>query len=185
VPDQTVQDSGGPRLRFVMPPGVWERLTGSETPADLYAAARELGLPVFLFQEGDDSEATRVFREIASAGGRDPDRRRIWHACPDGDYGETRLSEYAEKKRIEYFPLRDRYSGLFNDTRLDFIGRHAQGIIRRKSNIGEQIARGWHEGADTNVRVWTPVKKIIVPAAAAASFQVKSPVESCFVGDRS
>ena len=36
-----------------------------ETPADLYAAARELGLPVFLFQEGDDSEATRVFREIA------------------------------------------------------------------------------------------------------------------------
>ena len=36
-----------------------------ETPADLYAAARELGLPVFLFQEEDDSEATRVFREIA------------------------------------------------------------------------------------------------------------------------
>jgi hypothetical protein len=36
-----------------------------ETPADLYAAARELGLPVFLFQEGDDPEATRVFREIA------------------------------------------------------------------------------------------------------------------------
>jgi hypothetical protein len=36
-----------------------------ETPADLYAAAREVGLPVFLFQEGDDSEATRVFREIA------------------------------------------------------------------------------------------------------------------------
>jgi hypothetical protein len=36
-----------------------------ETPADLYAAAREFGLPVFLFQEGDDSDATRVFREIA------------------------------------------------------------------------------------------------------------------------
>jgi hypothetical protein len=36
-----------------------------EQPADLYAAARELGLPVFLFQEGDDPEATRTFREIA------------------------------------------------------------------------------------------------------------------------
>jgi hypothetical protein len=36
-----------------------------ETAADLCAAARELGLPVFLFQEGDDPEATRVFREIA------------------------------------------------------------------------------------------------------------------------
>ena len=36
-----------------------------ETPNDLYAGARELGLPVFLFQEGDDPEATRVFREIA------------------------------------------------------------------------------------------------------------------------
>ena len=66
---------------------------------------------------------------------------------------ETSLSDYAEKKRIEYFPLRDRYSGLFNDNRLDFIGRHAQGIIRRKSNIGDQIVRGWREGAETNVRV--------------------------------
>jgi hypothetical protein len=30
---------------------------------DLYTG--ELGLPVFLFQEGDDREATRTFREIA------------------------------------------------------------------------------------------------------------------------
>jgi len=36
-----------------------------ERPADLYAAARELGLPVFLFQEGDNPIATKVFREIA------------------------------------------------------------------------------------------------------------------------
>jgi len=36
-----------------------------ETPADLYAAARDLGLPVFLFQEGDDPAVTTVFREIA------------------------------------------------------------------------------------------------------------------------
>jgi hypothetical protein len=36
-----------------------------ETPADLYAAARELNVPVFLFQEGDDPVATEVFKEIA------------------------------------------------------------------------------------------------------------------------
>jgi hypothetical protein len=36
-----------------------------EEPADLYAAARELEVPVFLFQEGDDPTATKVFREIA------------------------------------------------------------------------------------------------------------------------
>jgi hypothetical protein len=36
-----------------------------EIPADLYAAARDLSFPAFLFQEGDDPEATRTFREIA------------------------------------------------------------------------------------------------------------------------
>jgi len=36
-----------------------------EQPADLYAAARELGVPVFLFQEGEDPVATEVFKEIA------------------------------------------------------------------------------------------------------------------------
>jgi hypothetical protein len=36
-----------------------------EAPADLHAAARELGLPVFLFQEGDDPHVARAFQEIA------------------------------------------------------------------------------------------------------------------------
>jgi hypothetical protein len=36
-----------------------------ETPTDLYSIARELGLPVFLFQEADDPAVTRTFREIA------------------------------------------------------------------------------------------------------------------------
>jgi hypothetical protein len=36
-----------------------------EIPADLFDGARGLGLPVFLFQEGDDPEASRSFREIA------------------------------------------------------------------------------------------------------------------------
>jgi hypothetical protein len=36
-----------------------------ETPADLYAVARDLGMRAFMFQEGDDPDATKVFREIA------------------------------------------------------------------------------------------------------------------------
>jgi hypothetical protein len=36
-----------------------------EIPEDLYAIARELGVPAFMFQEGDDPHVTTVFREIA------------------------------------------------------------------------------------------------------------------------
>ena len=36
-----------------------------ETPDDLYAAARELGFPVFMFQELDDPGAAKVFQGIA------------------------------------------------------------------------------------------------------------------------
>jgi len=36
-----------------------------ERDSDLYAIARELGLPAFLFQEGDHPGASRVFAEIA------------------------------------------------------------------------------------------------------------------------
>jgi hypothetical protein len=36
-----------------------------EPPADLYARARDLGVPVFLFQEGNDASAAVVYAEIA------------------------------------------------------------------------------------------------------------------------
>jgi hypothetical protein len=36
-----------------------------ERDSDLHAIARELGLPAFLFQEGDHPDASRVFAEIA------------------------------------------------------------------------------------------------------------------------
>jgi hypothetical protein len=36
-----------------------------ESPADLYAKARDLGVTVFLFQEGDDANAAVVYAEIA------------------------------------------------------------------------------------------------------------------------
>jgi hypothetical protein len=41
-----------------------------EIPADLYAEARELvGVPVFLFQEGNNAEVTRIYAEIATITG--------------------------------------------------------------------------------------------------------------------
>jgi hypothetical protein len=41
-----------------------------EIPADLYAEARELvGVPVFLFQEGNNPEVTRIYAEIATITG--------------------------------------------------------------------------------------------------------------------
>ncbi len=36
-----------------------------EVPTDLYMVARELTMPVFVFQEGNDTSATSTFREIA------------------------------------------------------------------------------------------------------------------------
>jgi hypothetical protein len=36
-----------------------------ETPHDLYAEARELGAPVFMFQEGDDDRVAGIYAEIA------------------------------------------------------------------------------------------------------------------------
>src|SRR6516165_3910208 len=41
-----------------------------EVPADLYAAARELdGVPVFMFQEGDDPHIAEIYAEIAKLTG--------------------------------------------------------------------------------------------------------------------
>jgi hypothetical protein len=37
-----------------------------EIPADLYAAARELGVPTFMFQEGDNDQVSKIFAEIAN-----------------------------------------------------------------------------------------------------------------------
>src|SRR5262245_61560650 len=36
-----------------------------EIPADLYAEARELAIPVFMFQEGSDERIAEIYREIA------------------------------------------------------------------------------------------------------------------------
>ncbi len=74
---------------------------------------------------------------------------------------EDNLADFAEKKRTGYEPMRDRYSGLFSDTRIGFLGRHATGIIKRKTHITEGILLGWENGPDQNSKVWQPVKKIL------------------------
>jgi hypothetical protein len=40
-----------------------------ELPADLYAEARELAVPVFLFQEGNDERIAGIYREVANLTG--------------------------------------------------------------------------------------------------------------------
>jgi len=76
---------------------------------------------------------------------------------------ESSLAEFAEKKRIGYEPMRDRYSGLFNDTRIGFLGENATGIIGRRSHITERILEDWREGPESGHRMWKPVKGILLP----------------------
>jgi nucleoside phosphorylase len=78
---------------------------------------------------------------------------------------ESNLTEYAEKKRIEYSPQRDRYSGLFSDRRLEFLGTKAVGLVPRKSKIAEEIVSGWEGAADRSGRLWTETKRSVAPAA--------------------
>jgi len=77
---------------------------------------------------------------------------------------ENNLADFAEKKRIGYEPMRDRYSGLFNDTRIGFLGRHATGIIPRKSHITQGILAEWSSGAEVGRKIWRPAKKLLVPS---------------------
>ncbi|NLR72834.1 5'-methylthioadenosine/S-adenosylhomocysteine nucleosidase [Novosphingobium sp. ERN07] len=72
---------------------------------------------------------------------------------------ENSLAEFAEKKRIGYEPMRDRYSGLFNDTRIGFLGDNAKGIISRKTLITEGILNDWTSGPESGARMWAPIKK--------------------------
>ncbi len=77
---------------------------------------------------------------------------------------EASLPEYAEKKRTEYSPMRSRYSGLFDDSRLEFLGQNTQGLIRRKTHITEKILTGWSAGVDTKSPVWKPVRTLLTPS---------------------
>ncbi len=72
---------------------------------------------------------------------------------------ETNLPDFAEKKRIGYEAMRNRYSGLFDETRIGFLGNHATGIVNRKTQITQGIRDQWANGAEIGKRIWLPVKK--------------------------
>jgi nucleoside phosphorylase len=88
---------------------------------------------------------------------------------------ESNLAEFAEKKRIGYEPMRDRYSGLFNDTRIGFLGENATGIIGRRSRITESILQDWQGGAESGHKVWKPTMGVLMPAHV--DLVAKIPVE--------
>ncbi|QYE37234.1 hypothetical protein KZX46_21615 (plasmid) [Polymorphobacter sp. PAMC 29334] len=72
---------------------------------------------------------------------------------------ENNLADFAEKKRIGYELMRNRYSGLFDDTRIGFLGNHATGMVNRKTQITKGILDQWERGAEEQRRIWTPVKR--------------------------
>lgn len=72
---------------------------------------------------------------------------------------ESSLADFAEKKRTGYEPMRNRYSGLFDDTRIGFLGNTATGIVNRKTEITKGILDQWEGGPEERKRIWTPVKK--------------------------
>lgn len=69
------------------------------------------------------------------------------------------LTKAIEKKRREYAPHKQNYSGLFNDRRLGFLVDHSPNIVRRSFGAGAKIAKSWREAPDTGSKVWTPVKE--------------------------
>jgi hypothetical protein len=81
---------------------------------------------------------------------------------------EGNLADYAEKKRIEYQPMRNRYSGLFSDNRIDFLSQNAPGLIRRKTHISEGILSGWSDGVDTDHKAWKQIRTLLPVSAVEA-----------------
>ncbi|MBY5707507.1 5'-methylthioadenosine/S-adenosylhomocysteine nucleosidase [Rhizobium leguminosarum] len=71
---------------------------------------------------------------------------------------ESGLVDYAEKKRGEYAPARDRYSGLYNDSRMLRLGSFGEAIISRKVQIGPAIVDGFEGGVDTKMKVWKSIR---------------------------
>ncbi|MGR9459348.1 5'-methylthioadenosine/S-adenosylhomocysteine nucleosidase family protein (plasmid) [Rhizobium leguminosarum] len=80
---------------------------------------------------------------------------------------EAGLVDYAEKKRGEYAPARDRYSGLFNDTRMMRLGEYGEAIVSRKVHIGPALVDGFQAGVDTKSKVWKSIREKADPAVIA------------------
>lgn len=71
---------------------------------------------------------------------------------------ERSLADYAEKKRGEYAPARNRYSGLFDDSRLAVLSSHHNALTSRRAQIGTAIVSGFEGGVDTTSRAWKSIR---------------------------
>lgn len=72
---------------------------------------------------------------------------------------ETNLSDFAEKKRLEYSFARNRYSGLFDDARMTLLSSHGAALIQRKVQIGPAIVNGFLTGIDTRLQAWNGIRQ--------------------------
>ncbi|MER8724373.1 hypothetical protein [Mesorhizobium sp. M1027] len=73
---------------------------------------------------------------------------------------ETNLSDFAEKKRVEYSFARNRYSGLYDDARMELLSSHGAALVRRKVQIGPTIVNGFLTGVDTpRLQAWTGIRQ--------------------------
>lgn len=74
---------------------------------------------------------------------------------------ETNLSDFAEKKRLEYSFARNRYSGLYDDTRMELLSSHGgAALVGRKVQIGPAIVNGFLTGVDTpRLQAWTGIRQ--------------------------
>lgn len=80
---------------------------------------------------------------------------------------ERNLADFAEKKRDEYAPARSRYSGLFDDTRMNYLSSLGAAIVPRKVQIGPAIVSGFEEGVDTKAEAWRHIRSSASPAVIA------------------
>ncbi|MBB3387216.1 MULTISPECIES: hypothetical protein [unclassified Rhizobium] len=72
---------------------------------------------------------------------------------------ETNLTDFAEKKRLEYSPARNRYSGLYDDTRMNLLSSHGAAFVQRKVQIGPTIVNGFETGIDTRLQAWSGIRQ--------------------------
>lgn len=72
---------------------------------------------------------------------------------------ETNLSDFAEKKRLEYSPARNRYSGLYDDTRMNILSSYGAALVQRKVQIGPAIVNGFQTGVDTRLPAWSGIRQ--------------------------
>lgn len=73
---------------------------------------------------------------------------------------ETNLNDFAEKKRLEYSFARNRYSGLYDDKRMNLLSSYGgAALVQRKVQIGPTIVKGFLTGVETRLQAWSGIRQ--------------------------